>query len=181
MIKDMFVWRKSIYDNNFKCNQCGARLFSTRTNKPTDNLVVDGDDVSNNNPKDPVICYCGKCQNAVATWQPVEATDVSNDNLLQGSYSEWVEKKAQDLNEEMRKRVEDKISKKYTQKIKDLEEQLKGKEATIKRLKLAYETAQKEKDAKIRKLYQELEHSDKMIDKLQNEVGQLLAEKLEDK
>ena len=178
-MKDMFVWRKSVYDNDFKCNQCGTKLFNTKTKQPTDNLVVSGDE-DLENVKEPVICYCGKCQNAVATWQPVEGRKVGN-NMLQGSYSEWIDKRAQDLNEEMRKRVEERISKKYEQKIKDLENRLKGKEETIKKLKIAYETTQQEKDAKIRKLYQELDHSDKMIEKLQNEVGQLLAEKLEDK
>ena len=40
MVKDMFVWRKSIYENRFKCNQCGAKLFDIKTKQPTDNLVV---------------------------------------------------------------------------------------------------------------------------------------------
>ena len=173
-MKDMFVWRKSIYENNFKCNQCGAKLFNPKTGQPTDNLVVDADDANIQDPKDPIFCYCGKCQNAVATWQPVDAEDVDNDNILQGSYSEWVDKKAQDLNEEMKKRLEDRISKKYEQKIKDLENQIKSKDAQIKKLKLSYETAQLEKDKKIRDLSKELEHAEKQIDRLEDMIEQQL-------
>ena len=172
----MFVWRKSVYDNDFRCNQCGTKLFNTKTQYPTDNLVISGDDIDN---KGTIYCYCGKCQNAVATYQTIDDKDIDNTNVLQGSYSEWIEKRAQDLNEEMRKRVEDRISKKYEQKIKDFEDKIASRDATIVKLKKAKEEMAMEKDEKIRKLYQDLEHSDKMIERLQNDVERLLKERLD--
>ena len=177
MTRDVFVWRKSIYENGFKCNECGAKLFNPKTGKPTDNLVVDADAKTE---EEKSYCFCGKCQNVVAKWQEVSVDEIDNESILQGSYSEWIEKKAQDLNGEMQKRLSDKISKKYEQKIKDMENQIKGKESTIKNLKVSYEVLQKEKDKKIRKLYQELEHADKQIERLQNEVKELLN-RLDDK
>ena len=175
MTRDIFIWRKSIYENGFKCNECGAKLFNPKTGRPTDNLVVDADAKTE---EEKSYCFCGKCQNVVAKWQEVSADEVDDSNILQGSYSEWIDKNAQDLSAEMQKRVQERIEKKYIQRIKDLENQLKGKDTTIKNLKLSYETVQKEKDEKIRKLYQELEHADNQIGRLQNEVKELLDEKL---
>ena len=177
MAKDMFVWRKSVYDNNFKCNQCGAKLFNSKTGRPTDNLVVDAD-IDLSDVKEPIYCFCGKCQNAVATWQPVEAEQVDSDNILCGSYSEWIEKKAMDLNAEMQKRVEGKIAKKYEQKIQMLSDMVKSRDSTISKMKIAYETYQKEHDEENLKLHQELRHADKQIEKLQGEIKKLLDEKL---
>lgn len=57
------IWKKSIYDNNFKCTKCGTKLFNIKTNKPTDEFLV---------PESlkigkPDFAFCGKCHQTVAT------------------------------------------------------------------------------------------------------------------
>ena len=174
MTRDIFIWRKSIYENGFKCNECGVKLFNPKTGKPTDNLVVDADAETE---EDKSYCFCGRCKNVVAKWQEVSADDV-DDNILQGSYSEWIEKKALSVKGEIQKRVEERLEKRYQNKITMLESSIKSKDASIKKLKAENERIRSEKEEKIRKLYQELEHADNQIEKLQNEVKDLLDEKL---
>lgn len=48
------VWKKTVYDNGFNCTRCGAPLFDTATNQPTDNLGFD--------PLHPSQHYCMKCK-----------------------------------------------------------------------------------------------------------------------
>ena len=169
-MKDMFVWRKSVYDNNFKCNQCGAKLFNPNTGHPTDNLVVDAEDADsfeNNSTTEPIYCYCGRCKNAVATWQPVES-DAVDENILQGSYSDWIDKKAVDMKAEIQRDIEYKVAKKYEQKIKLLEDEITSKNAQIKRLKSEYEKQLLEKDQRIQKISKELYHTEVWMHKMSN-------------
>ena len=179
MAKDMFVWRKSVYDNHFKCNACGAKLFSERTNTPTDNLVIDDSD-ANADGSTQIVCYCGKCSNAVATWQSVGDVDIGNENVLQGSYSEWLNKKAVDVKAEVEKKVEDRLEKKYKTRIDMLNETIKSREATIKKLKEAKEKQYKELDEQNLRLHQELRHAYNMIETLQDNMKKYLEEKERD-
>ena len=166
MEKGMFVWRKSVYDNNFKCNQCGTKLFNTKIQQPTDNLVVNGDDTDDGST---IYCYCGKCQNAVATYQTIDGKNLDDDNVLQGNYSEWIEKKAMDIQAEMQKRTAEHYAKKYEQKIKDLEDKIASRDATIKKLKETHAKVRFDKDKKIQDLWQEIEHLKNTIAKLEKQ------------
>lgn len=63
MVRESIVWKKSIYDNDYKCS-CGAKLFDRQTMKPTENLGVDKNHQNR--------CYCMKCKNLVAVVKPYE-------------------------------------------------------------------------------------------------------------
>ena len=173
MVRDMFVWRKSVYENNFKCNQCGAKLFNLKTCRPTDNLVVDADAKTE---EEKSYCFCGKCKNVVAKWQEVSADDIDNTNILQGSYSEWLDKKALDIKADIQKKVEERLEKKYQQRIQMYEETIKSREATIKKLKAAGEKERAEHSEQMDKLYKELSHAYSVINKHQTEIEKLLNE-----
>lgn len=53
-----FVWRESVYKNDFRCSHCGAKLFDVEAEQPTDFLGVD--------PEQPENCHCMKCKTLVA-------------------------------------------------------------------------------------------------------------------
>lgn len=36
-----FVWRESVYNNGYKCQECGAKLADLETGEPTENLGLD--------------------------------------------------------------------------------------------------------------------------------------------
>ena len=175
-MKDLFVWRESVYKNNFKCNVCGAKLFNSKTGRPTDNLAVDAEDAENPNPTEPIYCYCGRCKNPVATWQPVDADVVDNDNILQGSYSEWIEKKAVDRKADIEQDVEKRLSKKYEQKIKLLEDTIASRDAQIKRIKEDDRRRLLEQDKEIQKLQKELYHVDLWMQKMTNMLSDMDAD-----
>ena len=175
MANDMFVWRKSVYDNNFKCNECGAKLFNLKTGQSTENLVVDANADTEGEKH---LCFCAKCHNVVATWQELEVSGDDDDSILRGSYSEWIEKKALDMKGEMQKKVEERLQKKYQNRISMLEATIKTRDATIKRLKTEYEQWKKDHSEQNMKLHQELTHAYNTIEKLQNEIKGYLDEKL---
>ena len=62
--KIVFVWRKSVYGNGFRCPVCGAALFDMETNNPTDNLIFASP------PPAPTNCYCGRCGTFAAVAKP---------------------------------------------------------------------------------------------------------------
>ena len=53
-MKEMVIWRKIIYRNDFKC-RCGAQLLDVDKNEPTDNVGMNAD-----NP-DGSLLFCTKC------------------------------------------------------------------------------------------------------------------------
>ena len=63
----VFIWKKSVYENGFKCPVCGAALFDMATNCPTANLVFES--VIPGCPA-PAGCRCGRCGNPVAVTEP---------------------------------------------------------------------------------------------------------------
>lgn len=171
MLRCAFVWQKSIYDNHFKCNQCGAKLFNVKKNEPTKYLCIDA---NAEGYEDEHLCFCGRCQNLVAKYEEIEIDEDEDDgNILMGSYSEWIEKKAVDLQKEMQKRTAEHYEKKYEQKIKDLEYKVKTKDDLIGTLKRANETYQNARAEDVRKLQKELEHANKQIEKLQMRISEL--------
>lgn len=62
--KIAFIWKKSVYNNGFRCPTCGAALFNAKTNLPTSNLVFDSP------PPAPSNCRCGQCRTPVAVVKP---------------------------------------------------------------------------------------------------------------
>ena len=62
--KIAFIWKKSVYNNGFRCPTCGAALFDMATNSPTDNLILVPPLPA------PASCYCGQCGTPVAVVKP---------------------------------------------------------------------------------------------------------------
>lgn len=63
----VFIWKKSVYENGFKCPVCGAALFDMATNRPTANLAFESAI-----PGFAALagCRCGRCGNPVAVTEP---------------------------------------------------------------------------------------------------------------
>lgn len=60
----VFIWKKSVYKNGFRCSDCGAALFDMATNTPTNDLIFASPPPMSAN------CYCGQCGAHVAVAQP---------------------------------------------------------------------------------------------------------------
>lgn len=153
---DAIIWRESIYKNNFKCNKCGTKLFNARTGQPTDNLCVDAEASETGT----IMAFCGKCLNVVAQIQQNvnedDFTDEEKENVLNGSYSEWLEKKERDLKAELTKQIEVQVAKKYERQIESIMRQVETAERSMKRIKTDCESKIKAKDKQIQDLTKEL-------------------------
>lgn len=87
-----FVWRESIYKNNFRCPKCGAKLFDKQ---PTDNLcleagedgkvkIINGGELAGQPLEKHIRCYC-KCKEPVGIYKELN-TDLK---LPEGQYGQW--------------------------------------------------------------------------------------------
>lgn len=84
MNKNALVWRKSVYQNSFKCNQCGEPI-ANEDGEPRDDAPFSL--IGNT-------LHCPKCLNPVAR---LEVMDVSEDvEGLQGDYDEFQRKQKQE-------------------------------------------------------------------------------------
>lgn len=72
----VFVWRESVYKNDFSC-KCGTKLAG-ETGYPTEDVVVNAND-----PHDKRL-FCGKCKELVGVYKVVDA----NLEGKQGRYDE---------------------------------------------------------------------------------------------
>lgn len=155
-IMDAIIWRESIYKNHFKCNKCGTKLFNARMGKPTDYLCVDAEASETGT----VFAFCGKCLNVVAQIQQDVNEDVFTDeekeNVLNGSYSEWLEKKERDLKTELTNQIEAQVAKRYERQIESIMRQVETAERSMKHIKADCENKIKAKDKQIQDLTKEL-------------------------
>lgn len=79
MKKEAYIWRESVYKNQFKCNKCGAKLFKADKMKLTKNVRHIDEWV-----------FCSKCGNPVAR---IEVIDIDpNINGLQGLWDDYVKR-----------------------------------------------------------------------------------------
>ena len=62
-----WIWKKSIYDNGFRCTRCGALLFDAEKNRPTDGVGFD--------PAHPWRNFCVKCKLPVAVTQEYDGPE----------------------------------------------------------------------------------------------------------
>lgn len=80
MTKQALIWRKSVYQNNFKCNQCGEQI-ANEDGEPRDDAPFS---LMGNT------LHCPKCLNPVAR---METVNVSEDiEGKQGDYEEFKRK-----------------------------------------------------------------------------------------
>ena len=71
-----FIWRQSIYENDFKC-KCGYKLFDTSKNEPARDVLID--QIDN-------YMYCPKCGLAVG-----KIVDMGETDMKSGLYGYWPE------------------------------------------------------------------------------------------
>ena len=156
------VWKKSIYDNNFKCTKCGTKLFNTKTNEPTDKFMVSE---SRENGK-PSFALCGKCYQTVAT---ISFNDIEGVGGLHGNINDALEEYTK-KNKKLEKEI------KETQELK---ENLTEIMADYERLKYKLKT----KDEKIATLEKQISEMIKSHDKeklrLEHEIDRLVKLKIE--
>lgn len=149
------VWRKSVYDNNFKCPICGTRLGNG--NSINDKAAV----VPASTPEGEGI-ICQLCGYGVAVFK--EVPDLDCDNPLQGSFDEFqknIKKKA----EEVKKAGEG------IQGIRNENVQLRKKigelESTIRTLKLKIEESRKARRELVEKHNREVADLEKTIRRME--------------
>lgn len=157
---NMIIWKKSIWDNHFKCTQCGAKLFDTRKNEPTNNFGVDAEAPEEGD----IWGFCCRCKNLVA--QIKQNVDDSNfteeekTNVLNGNYEDWLEKKSADLKAELRAEIEKQMAKKYENQIQSIMRQIETAERSVKKIKADCEKKIAERDKRIQALTKELEEAE---------------------
>lgn len=79
MMKDVFIWRESVYKNHFKCNKCGHVVANEHGYPQDDTLFAPSHD----------LLFCGKCKNPVCKIQKM------NTNLpdgLHGNIDDYIER-----------------------------------------------------------------------------------------
>ena len=156
------VWKKSIYDNNFKCTRCGTKLFDIKNNVPTDELMVP-EDFKNGKPG---YALCGKCYQTVAT---ISLNAIQGVAGMHGNINDALE----DYTKKNRK-LEKEI--KETQELK---ENLAEIMADYERLKYKLKTRD-EKIATLEKQISEMiKKHDKEKLKLEHEIDRLVKLKIE--
>lgn len=164
------VWRESVYKNHFKCNQCGAKL-ANKNGQPTDNFVVDADR-EHVDEKDEW-AFCGKCMNVVAKIKEISEEYISEEekeNVLNGSYEDWIEKKARDIQAEMLEKIESRVAKKYEQKVKAIMQQVENAEKSVLNIKKDCEKKLAEKDKRIQALTKDLERAEAQMRKMEKQM-----------
>lgn len=170
------VWRKSIYDNRFKCNQCGAKL-ADKNGQPTDNFVVDADR-EHVDEKDEW-AFCGKCMNVVAKIKEISEEYISEEekeNVLNGSYEDWIEKKARDIQAKMLEQIEKRVAKKYEQKVKAMTKKVDEALITVNNIKLYYEKKIALKDKQIQALTKDLEGAEADMRRMEKQMKGRISE-----
>lgn len=60
--KTIFIWRESVYMNDFKCNICGNKV-AHKTGEPMSDTLVG---------QDTQTLYCSKCMNPVAYYKRIK-------------------------------------------------------------------------------------------------------------
>lgn len=164
------VWRESVYKNHFKCNQCGVKL-ADKNGQPNDNFCVDAD--RNNVDEKDEWAYCGKCKNVVAKIKEISEEHISEEekeNVLQGSYEDWIEKKARDIQTEMLEKIEKRVSKKYEQKVKAMTKKVDEALITVNNIKLYYEKKIALKDKQIQALTKDLERAEADMRRMEKQM-----------
>lgn len=153
---DGIIWRESIYKNNFKCNQCGTKLFNPRMGRFTDAFCVDAKAPETGE----IWGFCGKCLNVVARIQQNMderyVTEEEKANSLNGNYTEWLEKKSLDLKAELTKSIEEQVAKRYERQIESIMRQVDTAERSMKKIKEDCEKKLALKDKQIQDLTKEL-------------------------
>lgn len=160
-IKDAIIWRKSVYDNHFKCNNCGAKLFDEKENMPTDNLGfnAEGLDVDNR-------CFCIKCKNLVATIKQIPCDD-------SGLMGYWGDKA-----EEYEKHFEQ--AEEYMQKLKKMTKELNRKLSEIAEKDHMIQILEQKvsnKDAEIKCYAEKLQSLTKEYEEVSHRLDEVIAMK----
>lgn len=156
-IKKAFIWRKSIYDNNFKCNRCGAKLFDEEYGMPTGNCGFNGEDETDNR------IFCVKCKNLVATMKYIPTDDST---MLQGFWSDRVDEYEKEF----------KAAHNYVEQLKKMATTLNKKLSEISELEskiFVLENRCKNKDAEIKKYAERLQSLTKENEALQHRLDEL--------
>lgn len=155
------VWKKSIYDNDFKCTKCGTKLFNAETNEPTDKFMVPK---SFENGKPSVAC-CGKCYQTVAT---ISFNNLEGVSGLHGNINDALEDYTK-KNKKLEKEI------KETQELK---ENLTEIMADYERLKYKLKTKDEKIFALEKQISEMIKSHDKEKLKLEHEIDRLVKLKI---
>lgn len=156
---EVIIWKKSIWDNNFRCTKCGAKLFDAKRKEPTDNLGVDAEKQEESKQW----LFCAKCKNLVGQAQESNDEMFSEEeyaNVLNGDIQDWLERKSESLKESLRAEVEEQVSKRYERQIEGIKSQIERAEHSVKQIKKDYEKKILERDKRIQALTKELESTE---------------------
>lgn len=156
------VWKKSIYDNDFKCTKCGTKLFDIKNNVPTDEFMVP-ENLGNGKPG---FAVCGRCYQTVATISLNGSEGVGG---LHGNIDDALEEYAK-KNKKLEKEI------KETQELK---ENLTEIMADYERLKYKLKTKDEKIFALEKQISEMIKKHDKEKLKLEHEIDRLVKLKVE--
>lgn len=151
---ETIIWRESIYKRDFVC-KCGAKLFDTRTNRVTDNVVVDATKVDDKE----LDLFCVKCGLRVAKSKDIDekyVTEKEKFDVLNGNINDWIAKKEKQAEKDGQELAEKKAMVKLKNQIEKLHKELQGYESQIKHQKEMYEKRIARKDKQIQELSKDI-------------------------
>ncbi len=86
MKREAFVWRASVYKNDFKCNQCGYKLAGDNSDgEPNGDVLITDKPIGRGHQM-----FCPKCNNFVAYTQTVDVEEGASG--LMGNLDEYLNK-----------------------------------------------------------------------------------------
>ena len=149
------IWKKSIWDNNFRCTRCGELLFDKLRNTALD--------IRTKNPEKPSgELYCGKCGQHVGRF-----ADGAGNKL----HDEWSEQlRAEAL--EGDKREADGL-RTENRELKNEIGQLRAKVNELEGTVYAKNSAIKEKNEQIRKAQERISIAGRLVEQLEGKIEEL--------
>lgn len=76
-----YIWRKSMYDNDFKCNQCGTVCVGSDGAPNNNTLWANG------------LLFCRTCKNLIAKVTIVDVPEGTEPNAMMGNFEDWQKRK----------------------------------------------------------------------------------------
>lgn len=167
-IKEAIIWRKSVYDNHFKCQLCGAKLANEQTGEPTDNVGLSNEVMEKGFDADNRL-FCNACWkkgklNVVAT---IKCIPASSDEI--GLMGYWGDRTKQ-YEKEFEK------AEQYVKQLKEMTKTLNKKLSEISEMEstiTVLENRCKNKDAEIKKYSAKLQELTKENEQLRHRVEEL--------
>lgn len=163
---DVLIWKKSIYDNNFKCTRCGKKLFDVKKNEPTCNLNIDSETV--NDVEHDLFCKCGYYVGKQKVSDHVEWME--GEDYLKGNLDEWFDNKKKEIEADAISKADNRAKKKLQKEIQTLINKLTLAENAMISYKTECERKLSMKDKQIQELTKEITALEAQMRKMEKQM-----------